>query len=128
MKNPNLAIFSANDFIVSAAPYVTASTLSSATSFTFSNGTDSYLSSFVTVKNTSVSSSIRVGFTSAGIVGSNFFTVSAGTSYTAPWALKTIFLSGAAATPFELIAGLARVRADTISDISSSNGYLGVNP
>lgn len=102
------------EYMVSAIPFVTCSTLSAATIVEVKFP---YVTRFFTIKNgtnTALSSSMSVGFTSRGLnaaSGGHYFTLESGESFSGELRCKSLFLSSAFSTPkYEIIAGLTRVK------------------
>jgi hypothetical protein len=66
---------------------------------------------FVTV----VSAKLRVGFSSAGIVGSNYFILDNGESYTGEFRVSSIFIAGdTAPSTASVIAGLTMIETNNL--------------
>lgn len=102
------------EYMISGIPFVTSSTLTAATILEIKFP---YVTSFFTIKNatdTSISSSMNVGFTSRGLSatsGGHYFSLASGESYSGELRCKALFLSGASSTPrYEVIAGLTRIK------------------
>jgi hypothetical protein len=72
---------------------------------------------FVTVVNEHSGSSakLRVGFSSAGIVGSNYFILDNGESYTGEFRVSSIFITGdTAPSTASVIAGLTMIETNNL--------------
>mgnify|MGYP001067316075 CR=1 FL=1 len=72
---------------------------------------------FVTVVNEHSGSSakLRVGFSSAGIVGSNYFILDNGESYTGEFRVSSIFIAGdTAPSTASVIAGLTMIETNNL--------------
>ena len=72
---------------------------------------------FVTVVNehSGSSSKLRVGFSSAGVVGTNYFILDNGESYTGEFRLSSIYLAGnTAPTTASVIAGLTMIETNNL--------------
>jgi hypothetical protein len=72
---------------------------------------------FVTVVNEHSGSSakLRVGFSSAGIVGSNYFNLDNGESYTGEFRVSSIFIAGdTAPSTASVIAGLTMIETNNL--------------
>ena len=116
-------------YLVSAIPYVTASSLTVGEIREVSLPS---VTRFFIIKNTSAaSSSLCVGFTSNSFkaVNSNYFTLSGSQSVNLDFRIKTIFLSnsvGLPSLPFELIAGLTPIHHSDFPVLTASNGDLGI--
>lgn len=110
-----------NEFLQSATPWVTSSLASATKQHDFYN-----ITSFVNIQNTGLSGSLTFAFTSTGFSTSNFCTLSAGSSITLPYAIKTIFVSGAAAQPYQIQAGLTFTTGSMMDDLNSTNGFTNI--
>jgi hypothetical protein len=82
---------------------------------------------FVTVVNetTGTNSAMRVGFSSNGVKGTNYFILDNGESYTGNWRITAIYLMGNAATTCtaSIIAGVTNIPTSELSaNWSGSNG------
>lgn len=100
---------------LSGIPYATASVVVSnaaVTEIAFPTVTK-----FVTVVNehSGSSSKLRVGFSSAGVVGTNYFILDNGESYTGEFRLSSIYLAGnTAPTTASVIAGLTMIETNNL--------------
>ena len=83
---------------------------------------------FVTVVNetTGTNSPMRVGFSSNGVKGTNYFTLDNGESYTGEWRIISIFLMGNGATgcTASVIAGVTNVQTTELA--ANWSGSTGV--
>jgi hypothetical protein len=82
---------------------------------------------FVTVVNetTGTNSAMRIGFSSNGVKGTNYFILDNGESYTGDWRITAIYLMGNAATTCtaSVIAGVTNIQTSELSaNWSGSNG------
>jgi hypothetical protein len=71
------------------------------------------LTTFFVITNLAVTGSgenVKVGFSSAGLTGSNYFTLTPQQSISLGLRTPTIYFSGSADTSFELIAGMSNAR------------------
>lgn len=110
-----------NEFLNSPFPQVTSSLASAIKTHNFDKVT-----SFITVKNTGVSGSLSVAFTSTGFASNNYFPVSAGETLSLPFSLKSLFVSGAAQQPYSIIVGVTQVTSSFIEDVSLANGFTNI--
>jgi len=101
---------------LSGIPYATASVVvsnSSVTEIEFPTVTK-----FVTVINTHAgpsSAKLRVGFSSAGVVGTNYFILDNGESYTGEFRLSSIFIAGdSTPSTASVIAGLTMIETNNL--------------
>jgi len=100
---------------LSGIPYATASVVVSnaaVTEIEFPTVTK-----FVTIVNehSGSSSKLRVGFSSAGVVGTNYFILDNGESYTGEFRLSSIYLAGnTAPTTASVIAGLTMIETNNL--------------
>ncbi|MEK9769775.1 MAG: hypothetical protein VW683_12695 [Betaproteobacteria bacterium] len=100
---------------LSGIPYATASVVvsnSSVTEIEFPTVTK-----FVTVVNEHSGSSakLRVGFSSAGVVGTNYFILDNGESYTGEFRLSSIFIAGdSTPSTASVIAGLTMIETNNL--------------
>ena len=104
---------------VSAIPFVTGNVTvvasgSSTTQITFPSVTK-----FVTVVNetTGTNSALRVGFSSNGVKGTNYFILDNGESYTGEWRVTSVYLMGNSTTgcTASVIAGVTNVPSTELS-------------
>tara|TARA_R110000772_G_scaffold64403_2_gene144105 strand:- start:52 stop:456 length:405 start_codon:yes stop_codon:yes gene_type:complete len=75
------------------------------------------ITKFVTVVNEHSGSSakLRVGFSSAGIVGTNYFILDNGESYTGEFRVSSIFIAGdSTSTTASVIAGLTMIETNNL--------------
>ena len=83
------------------------------------------ITKFVTVVNEHSGSSakLRVGFSSAGIVGTNYFILDNGESYTGEFRVSSIFIAGdSTSTTASVIAGLTMIETNNLpNNWSGSN-------
>jgi hypothetical protein len=134
LNNPSAGFDSVAEFQSSALPWVTAShiTLGQIDSYSFP-----YITSFITVRNTSTgsTSALNVGFTRNGFVYGNNFRLLPGESYAGDFRIKELFLSGSsgADTSYELIIGLTQIPTKfmprltgSTTGASGSFGYNGI--
>lgn len=115
---------SVQEFLVSAIPYVTSSTVA--------NGVVkvhdfNYITSFFTIKNTSAQG-LAVGFTQLGVQGTNRIVLGQNESFSGDFRVKSIFLLGAgsSASSYELVAGLTSVSSRHMPTLTGSLGLDGV--
>ena len=100
---------------LSGIPYATASVVVSnaaVTEIEFPTVTK-----FVTIvsEHSGSSSKLRVGFSSAGVVGTNYFILDNGESYTGEFRLSSIYLAGnTAPTTASVIAGLTMIETNNL--------------
>lgn len=94
------------EYQASGLPFVTQSTASTST---VSRVHFPFVTKFFTVKNNGAGT-LNVGFTEAGVLGTNKFSVPASSSYTGEIRVIDLFVIGAGATAtFEIIAGLTQI-------------------
>lgn len=92
------------EYLVSAIPWVTASTVTGVRRFDFP-----HVTAFYTVKNESTAT-IKVGYTERGVTTSNnYFTLDAAESYTGYHRVKSLFISGSGGASIELVVGLTQI-------------------
>ena len=100
---------------LSGIPFATASVVvsnSSVTEIEFPT-----ITKFVTVVNEHSGSSakLRVGFSSAGVVGTNYFILDNGESYTGEFRLSSIFIAGdSTPSTASVIAGLTMIETNNL--------------
>lgn len=113
---------------MSAIPFATGNVTvvasgSSTTSISFPSVTK-----FVTIVNetTGTNSAMRVGFSSNGVKGTNYFVLDNGESYTGEWRVTNIFLMGNGATgcTASVIAGVTNIQ--TVELTTNWSGSTGV--
>lgn len=103
------------EYLVSGIPWVTSSFIpASILEIDFLNVT-----SFFTIRNVS-SNSIKVSFTNNGFNTENYFSLSAGESFSADIRVKAIFLSSSLTSNFELIAGMTGIPASNFPSLTGS--------
>lgn len=117
----NIKQLMVSEFTVSATPWVTSSLASATKQHDFYN-----LTSFVTIQNTGLSGTLYYAFTSAGLTTSNYWTLAAGVSTQLPLAIKTIFVSGTNAQPYQILAGLTATTGSMFDDLNSTNGFTNI--
>lgn len=120
INNTNKSVLK-GEFLESAWPWVTSSTVSAAKEHLFYNVT-----SFVAVKNAGVSGSLHMAFTATGFGTSNFYTIAAGETVSLPFALTSLNISGTAAQPYQILAGITSQSSSLLNPVSLANGYLNV--
>lgn len=120
LNNPKSGYNLVGEFQISAAPWVTSSTITGVKVYTFDRVT-----SWILVKNTG-GTTMHVGFTSSGTIGSNYFSLGTNDSFTGDLRLTEVWLSGSAANTFTLMAGLTNISSIGIPTITGSNGFDGV--
>lgn len=119
---PTAGIGSTGAYQASAIPFVTGSLSISAT--VVKEISFPQVTKFVVIKNDH-DNDLRVGFSQNGIVGTNYFTLAKGESFSAEFRITKLFLRGdsdiSAAT---VVAGLTTITSDNL--INSWSGSLGV--
>jgi hypothetical protein len=113
---------------MSAVPFISGNITvvasgTSTTSITFPN-----VAKFVTIVNetTGTNSALRVGFSSNGVKGTNYFILDNGESYTGEWRVTSVYLMGNSTTgcTASIIAGMTNVPYTELS--SNWSGSFGV--
>ncbi len=109
------------EYMVSAVPWLTASTVQAST--TIRQSFD-YVASTISVRNkmTGSSDQLAVGFTSSGVAGSNRIVLAGGESFSADFRFKDVYLRGlgAADISYELIIGLTTISATMFPTLTGS--------
>jgi hypothetical protein len=108
-----------NDFNISGTPWLTASTTKTTVKeHVFKYNDVEKMASCVFVQHTGTSGSLKVAFTANGMT-SNYWTVSAGSSFQIPVMCSRIYISASLAeTPYGVVAPF------TATDASQFPGYL----
>jgi len=125
MNYPKVGINNVSSYQVSGIPQVYGPRpISTKTEYTFRRITRQ-----VTIKNemdpTAVSAPLRVGFSSLGIDGDNYFTLQNGESYTGEWKVGSIWLKADSTdTSGSIIAGLTGIIYN--NDFTNWSGSIGV--
>ena len=116
------------EFIVAGVPWVTSSLASAVKYHPFQDASGNNLfSQWVQVRNTGLSGSLTVAFTSTGFSTNNFFTLTAGQSFEKPLMVYQVYVSGSANQPYSVIAGLTSINSTQIPNyLSSSANYINV--
>jgi hypothetical protein len=112
---------SLSEFNVSAWPWMTSSNVSAVKEHAFPQ-----VASFCAVKNTGASGSLYFSFTSTGFASYNYFVLSAGETITLPHSITKLYVSGTAAQPYSVCAGLTDMDASLWPTISTSTGFEAV--
>lgn len=109
------------EYQASGLPYVTASAAStSATKIEFP-----FVTKFFTVKNNG-GDPLNVGFTENGVLGTNYFSIPSGSSYTGDIRVADLFLASDGTSNYELIAGLTQIpRRSWFILTGALNGFSG---
>ncbi len=98
---------------MSSVPYASASVTVPASGSTTKQISFPGVTKFVTIVNdtTGSSSILRVGFSSNGVKGTNYFTLDNGESYTGEWRVTSIYLMGNGATgcTASVVAGITNI-------------------
>lgn len=81
-----------------------------------------YVTKFFTVVNTSAST-IFVGFTANGVLGTNKFTVFPSSSATFDIRINTLFFAAAASSSFDIVAGLTQIPRFRLPVLTGSATY-----
>ena len=120
---------SVGSYQMSGIPYVTASLTVAANNATPTVVQFPFVAKFVTVINTgsAVTPNLKVGFSQAGVFGSNYFTLAYGQSYTGDWRIEDIYLQSATTSPTSasVIAGLTPIPRGVPSFVSTGNNWSG---
>lgn len=90
---------SALEYMASGLPFVTASSGAAKVEFPF-------VTNFVRIQNMG-DASLRVGFTANGVLGTNYFTITSGSSVEVPFRIMDLHITGS--DNWELIAGLTQI-------------------
>lgn len=110
LNNPRSGPGLVAEYQISALPYVTSSVAQSGsvTQINFP-----YVTSFLTVKNTSTAGELAIGFTYSGTLGTNKVTLGPNSSFGADFRVKQLFLTSTSgsSTSYELVAGLTLVQS-----------------
>lgn len=116
------------EFIVAGVPWVTSSLASGIKYHPFLDGSgNNKFAQWCQIKNTGLSGSLAVAFTSTGFSTNNYFTLSAGQSYDKPLMIGWVYVSGSAQQPYSIVAGLTDINTSQIPNyLSSSANYLNV--
>jgi len=112
---------------MSSVPYASASVITPASGAFAKQISFPGVTKFVTVVNdtTGSSSILRVGFSSNGVKGTNYFTLDNGESYTGEWRVTSVYLMGNSTTgcTASIIAGMTNVPYTELSlNWSGSSG------
>ena len=116
------------NYQVSSVPYATSSLLAPSNSSAPLEIVFPSVTKFVSVRNTNlVAGSIKVGFSSNGVKGSNYLSLAYGESYTGEWRIEDLFLVSATAlgTTASIIAGLTPIPRGVPSFVSTGNNWSG---
>lgn len=109
------------EYMVSAIPWLTASTLAGST--TIRQSFD-YVASTVSVRNkmTGSSDQIAVGFTAAGVAGANRVVLGAGETFSADFRFKDLYLRAInpSDVDYELVVGLTTISATMFPTLTGS--------
>jgi hypothetical protein len=124
----NSGVYAVGQYQMSGKPYATGSlAVSAATPLEVSFP---FVTKFVTIKNSTTGSNsvMRVGFSTNGVNGTNYYTLDNGESYTADIRVVSVFLRGdVSSCTATVIAGLTGIQS-TLSDTLGPNysGSVGV--
>lgn len=123
LNNPTPGL-SVQEFLVSAIPYVTSSTVASGSVKVHDF---SLITSFFTVKNTGPAA-LAVGFTELGVLGSNRVVLAMSESFGGHFRVKSLFLLGmeSSSSSYELVAGLTGVASRHMPTLTGSLGLDGL--
>lgn len=120
---------SVGSYQMSGIPYVTASLTVAANNATPTVVQFPFVAKFVTIINTGsvATPNLKVGFSQAGVFGSNYFTLTFGQSYTGDWRVEDIYLQSATTSPTSasIIAGLTPIPRGVPSFVSTGNNWSG---
>lgn len=125
LNNPKGGIGYAAEFQSAALPWVTASVATtSPTQYVFKK-----IARFLSVTNLSTGSALRVGFTQAGVNGTNYFSVAPSfTTSPLEFRIKEVWLrSETGTTSYTLAAGLTNIDDSMMPNLTGSN-YPGGEP
>lgn len=119
LNNPRPGPNHVAEYQISALPYVTASSVITAS---IARIDFPYVTSFISIKNASAAGILGVGFSHSGTMGSNKFTLAASASFGADFRVKTLFLTSVSpgTTEFEVVAGLTLVEPRFFPVLTSS--------
>lgn len=107
------------EYMASGLPWVTSST---AVSGTVRRIDFPYVTSFFSIKNSSPSGNLVVGFTRSGTLGSNNFSLTPSMSFGADFRVKSIFLTAVSGTVnFEMLAGLTVIQTHKFPELTGSS-------
>ena len=118
-KNQN-SVNDVGQYQMAGLPFVTAS------SITTGNGTVvvsfPFVTNYISIKNNTASSTLRVGFTANGVSGSNYYGITNTTPLSIDLRVRQLFFRvGSGSTiNFELIAGLTTINSASFPVLTSS--------
>jgi hypothetical protein len=129
LNNPNPGAFSAADFIAPSVPWVTASQAPANTGspvpqkFSFN-----FVTNFLTLTSTESNKPVRLGFSSNGVLGSNYMVVLGQASQTIEVKCKEVYVlaDGNSSAKFTLVAGMTPVSATKFPILTGSTGFDGI--
>lgn len=118
LKHPQSSLGAVGEFAVSALPWVTGSTSSTTTQ----KWEFPYVTKTIMVRNLGSSTDqLAIGFSAAGVSGSNRFVVPAGVSETFDVRCKEIFVCAVSGTPaYSLYAGLTVIDSAHMPTLTGS--------
>tara|TARA_R100000426_G_C4778152_1_gene93641 strand:+ start:279 stop:674 length:396 start_codon:yes stop_codon:yes gene_type:complete len=110
------------EYQMSGIPHVEEVTLNGPTEVTFSSVTR-----WIVISNPTGNATIKLGFNSDGVAGTNFFKIEAG-STTPRFEIKCkkLYVSGTDTQKVHVIAGLTNVASEDFPDQTKENGFLGI--
>jgi hypothetical protein len=127
LNHPQMHEGYAPAYQVSATPFVTSSNVTLGTTKYIDFG---YVSRFITIKNTSPSTSVlSIAFTENGLKSqnSNYFFLSGSEAFSGELRATGLYLSGSAGTSnFSIVAGLTAISSKNSLTLTGSNGFTGV--
>jgi hypothetical protein len=134
LQHPPSGPGSASDFIVSAVPWVTASTINGIVQHRFqdvtlsgSAGEKIFMSRWISVANVATgSATVRVAFTQRGFSTNNYFTLKEDQTFFGELRITELWISGSGNIPYELIVGLTGIEKRYALLITGCAGVPGV--
>lgn len=113
------------EYQASAIPYLSSSTVPTATIVGFSLP---FVTKVVQVRNLGGSGELRVGVSASGTLGTNYFSVPVSSSQDLQIRTTTLFLynPGGSTVSYSLLAGLTTIPSFKFPLLTGSNGFTGV--
>lgn len=107
------------EFMMSGLPYVTASTVASASVFAIQFP---YMTKDFTIRNSGGTATLCVGFTLSGTLGSNRMTIPPSASFSGDFRIRTLYVAGFDGTAsYELVAGLTLIGTRTFPVLTGTS-------
>lgn len=120
-------IGNAASYQVSAKPFATSSLAVPASGAVALQVSFPQITKFVTIANTTAGSNLRLGFSDAGVKGSNYYIIPGSSTFTTELKVTTVFLMSHNATPLSasLLAGLTNIPATELTNSWSGSAGVG---